>query len=444
MIGSSTRSPMVMLLVLVLALLIPLDAWSQAGSRGSATRPTSPQVRPTSRPQSRPQVRPTPRPQTRPQVRPTSRPQTRPQVRPTSRPQTRPQVRPTPRPQTRPQVQSRPTTTRPQVRPSNRSSGSITTIPRTTSRQPRSSTRSSGVVTPTRSRSTVGSSTSIRARSSVRPTIRVPREVIPAALPGQKPLPALRDRNQDRATQELLGTVTLRDTRGRVSSALGTSRTLLRKPLRTKPLSMRPAGATRDLIRRIAKPSGPRKPLIGTTTRSRRVSLSPGPGSAPPAPPVLPGGGASTIPGGTTVYNWPSTPLPWYCLPGSSYYYSTYLGSWTHHGPVWHHPWAVGCWSPWYLHHPDPWCHGWGLPWSYSSSAHYIWWHHGRWSSRYGSSVWISTTWVGADDYSTSDATIQFADDEPIAEPGDLQGESLRRVACDGGWRSGAGIAADR
>ncbi|MDE0961285.1 MAG: hypothetical protein OSB09_10935 [Planctomycetota bacterium] len=204
----------------------------------------------------------------------------------------------------------------------------------------------------------------------------------------------------------------------------------------------KPGGATRNLIRRIGQPTGQRKPITGISSRSGRVSLKPNRSGIMTSVPTLPlppmtlppmthtGSGVS-IPGGTTVYHWPHHSLPWYCLPTSSYYYGSYLGSRTI--PVWHHPWAIGFSSPWYLGYSDPWCHSWALPWYSCSSANYVWWHHGRWSSRNQSSLWVSTIWsdLGDDGYDPESTTV--IDDDGF------DSQSVREVhraqLCDG-WHA--------
>lgn len=284
--------------------------------------------------------------------------------------------------------------------------------------RPGRSGRSSGGSSATTSS---GTSTRTVSRTSVRPTLRNPRERIPAALPRSKPLPALRGSERESSRRELLGTITLRDSRSRINTDRMGTRTLIEKPTRLR----KPMGVTRDLIRRIGQPTGVRKPLSATVNRSRRVSLNRGrrvvltPVPTMPLPPVTNSSGGASLPGGTTVYHWPHHSLPWYCLPTSSYYYGSSLGSWT--TPVWHHPWAIGCRSPWYLGYSDPWCHSWALPWYSCSSARFIWWHHGRWSSRNDSSTWVSTTWIDSAD---------------AVQDGEYDTQSLREVylaqLCDG------------
>ncbi|HIG06434.1 MAG TPA: hypothetical protein EYQ08_12055, partial [Planctomycetes bacterium] len=142
-------------------------------------------------------------------------------------------------------------------------------------------------------------------------------------MPRSKPLPAMRSSERESSRRELLGTVTLRDSRRRITTDLIGTSTLIEKPSRL----LKPVAVTRDLIRRIGQPTGARIPLSATVSRSRRVSLNRGrrvvltPVSTMPLPPVTHSGGGASLPGGTTVYHWPHHSLPWYCLPTSSYYY---------------------------------------------------------------------------------------------------------------------------
>ena len=438
-----------MLAVVAFALLIPVAIEAQVGSRGSATQTPRPQVRPTPRPTQRPQVRPTPRPT----QRPTQRPQARPTPRPTQRPQVRPTPRPTSRPQARPAPVSRPTTVRPttnRARPGTSAGGSTTTLPPRSSGTsgrtvlPRSSTASSsgsGVLIPTpRTRPTV--------RPTLRPTLRIPREPVPSPAPRPKPLPALRKPNRDEGTRELLGTTLRRQTLG---STTGIPERRVTTILR-KPGSRADRNATGQLIDRISKPGRIiRKPSVLGTPSSTGVIISSGRrGSvasipSPPSMPLPPLGGSSThLPGGSTVYHWPSHQLPWYCIPSHGSYYGGHLGSWVHYGPVWTYPWTVTVYSPWYLYHPDPWCFGWSLPWNYCSTTRYRWWHHGHWG--YGSSALWWENRYGSDPYidDLSDATIEFADETTESVPFEEDLESYRASLCDGRQllSQGDGVAA--
>ncbi len=132
-------------------------------------------------------------------------------------------------------------------------------------------------------------------------------------------------------------------------------------------------------------------------------------------------------------------PVPWWCQP---IYNTGYYGSsWGYYGPVWTYPWSVGCWSPWYLNDPTPWCHAWVFPWVCHSSYNLIWWHHGYWSNYGSSRVWTSRYWgnSGYDYYSEPVVVYDSDDDEDIPEPELIDREEFRAALCDGFHRLSQG-----
>ena len=285
-----------------------------------------------------------------------------------------------------------------------------------------------GTVIPTSNR---GSSGRVSSRA---PIVLHSPEVTPSAPPAAKPLPALRDRNRTER-RELLGTVTLVDSRRDRQDSNNRAATMRLKPGR----------ATLDLIDRISRPGRTPKPQTGVISKPGGISISAptrvpvgsGVGSIPtPLPPFPVPGGTVTHTGGFPLSSSHCGSVPWWCQP--SYSCGSYWGS---YGPVWTYPWLAGCWSPWYLNDPTPWCHSWALPWVSYSSFNFVWWHHGYWSSYGPSLVWTSRYWgnTGYDSYSDPIVVYADEDEEAVEQEPLIDREQFRAYLCDGWHRLSTG-----
>lgn len=136
---------------------------------------------------------------------------------------------------------------------------------------------------------------------------------------------------------------------------------------------------------------------------------------------------APVSPVGTAISNtvYGHTSLPWSCHP--QYLHGFHLALGVHlYADYGFHGWHLGNCSPWYLSHPLNWCHGWWLPWAYSSSHHIFWWHHGYWHGHSHGVYWSSTLHSSRDRGSivfieTREEIIEVIRDDEI----------LRTAICD-------------
>ena len=202
-----------------------------------------------------------------------------------------------------------------------------------------------------------------QSSTGVRPRVRQGRRTtspVPRALP-VTPLPAMADRKKPSFTESRSRGTELAPTRDMIqrwgrTSTTGVATTI---PARGRVLGKNPRA-------RLA-PSGVVHTPVGTVQ--------------PPV--VVSGTGVSN-----SVYG--HTTLPWSCNP--LYLQGIYVGVGVHlYADFGFHGWYGYSCSPWYLSNPLIWCHGWWLPWAYSSSHNIIWWHHGYWQGHSNGVYWSST-----------------------------------------------------